>query len=63
MSKKRTDWPETSALRTAGGQVYVLSEAGTYLCQSGTRLLVVQRGATRGSNADGLYAELFATTW
>jgi hypothetical protein len=58
--KQRSEWPEFAALRTAGGQVYALTANGTYLCQGPNRaLLVVQRGA----GGDGLYAELWPTTW
>jgi|HubBroStandDraft_6_1064221.scaffolds.fasta_scaffold69191_2 hypothetical protein len=62
--KQRADWPESFAMRTAGGQVYALTQNGTYMCQGPNHeLLVVQRGATHGASADGLYAELWATSW
>jgi hypothetical protein len=62
--KRKTDWPEFYATPTTGGQVYLLAQAGGYLCQGPRKqLLVIQRAATRGSNADGVYAELWATTW
>jgi hypothetical protein len=60
--KKRTEWPEASAMRTTGGQVYALTQNGTYLCQGPRRtVLVAQRGASHGG--DGLYAELWPTSW
>ncbi len=60
--KQRSEWAESAALRTAGGQVYALSAHGTYVCQGPNRaLLVVQRGASTGG--DGLYAELWPTSW
>lgn len=62
--KGKTDWPEFFATTTIGGQVYVISQAGGYLCQGARKqLLLVQRAASRGSNSDGIYAELWATTW
>jgi hypothetical protein len=58
--KQRADWPESFAMRTAGGQIYALTQHGTYLCTGPSReLLLVQRG----TGADGLYAELWATSW
>jgi hypothetical protein len=63
--KRRTDWSEASALVTAsGGHVYALTTNGTYLCQGPSRsLLVFERAGTRGAGADGLYAELWPTSW
>lgn len=62
--KRKTDWPEYYATATTGGQVYLVAQAGGYVCQGPRKqLLVVQRAATRGSNADGVYAELWAATW
>jgi hypothetical protein len=62
--KQRKDWPETFAMRTTGGQVYALTPGGAYLCQGPNRaLLVVQRAATGGASGDGLYAELWPTSW
>jgi hypothetical protein len=62
--RKRTDWVEAFASKTAGGQVYVIREGGAFVC-SGARqtLLLVQRAATRGGQGDGLYAELWPATW
>lgn len=62
--KKRTDWSEASALHTVGGQVYALTTNGTYLCQGPSRsVLVFERAGTRSGSADGLYAELWPTSW
>jgi hypothetical protein len=62
--KRKTDWPEYYGTPTTDGQVYLLAQAGGYLCQGPRKqLLLVQRAATRGSNADGVYAELWAATW
>jgi hypothetical protein len=63
--KNRTDWPgEVSALRTTGGNVYAMSNGGTYLCQGPNRaLLVVQRASAAGAGGDGIYAELWPTSW
>lgn len=60
--RRRTDWPEAFAVSTVGKQVYALTQSGTYLCQGPRRtVLVAQRGASRGG--DGLYAELWPTSW
>ncbi len=62
--KKRTSWPEGFSMKTVGGQVYVASEGGTFICQGPKQeLWLVQRAATRGGAGDGLYAEVFAATW
>jgi hypothetical protein len=62
--KNRTDWPEVSALRTAGGNVYAMSNGGTYLCQGPNRaLLVVQRASAAGAGGDGIYGQLWPTSW
>lgn len=62
--KKRSDWPEASAMRTAGGQVYVIEKEGTYVCQGAKKqLYVVQRASSKASSGDGLYAELWPTSW
>jgi len=62
--KQRKDWPEAAALRTAGGgQVYALSGGGAYFCQTGRSLLVVQRPASGSAGGDGLYAEVWPTSW
>lgn len=62
--KQRADWPESFAMRTAGGQVYALTQNGTYLCEGAKRtVLLVQRGSSHGASADGLYAEVWPTSW
>lgn len=62
--QRREAWPDAFATRTAGGNVYVIAHGGTFICQGAkNQLLVVQRAATRASGGDGIYAELWATTW
>lgn len=62
--KQRTEWPESSAMRTVGAQVYALTQNGAYLCEGAKRtVLLVQRGSVRGASADGLYAELWPISW
>jgi hypothetical protein len=62
--KKRTDWTEAFANKTAGGQVYAIMKAGTFLCQGARQsVLMVQKAATRSASADGLYAEVWPATW
>jgi hypothetical protein len=62
--KQRTDWPEAAALRTSGSQVYALVPGGAYLCQGpGRSLLVAQRAESARAGGDGLYAELWPTSW
>ncbi len=63
--KQRTEWPEAFAMRTAGGQqVMASTQDGTYLCEGAKRtVLLVQRGSTHGGSADGLYAEVWPTSW
>lgn len=62
--KGRTDWPDAPAVRTKGGHVQAIAQGGTYLCEGPKRqLLAVQRAATRRGSGDGMYAELWATTW
>jgi hypothetical protein len=62
--KKRESWPESFTSRTAGGQVYAITQGGTFVCQGKKQqLLVVQRSSTRSSSGDGLYAELYPTSW
>jgi hypothetical protein len=61
---KRDAWSEGFSMRTVGGQVYVASQGGAFLCQGPHQeLLLVQRAATRGSPGDGLYAELWPVSW
>jgi hypothetical protein len=62
--KKRADWPEEHASRTKGGQVFVNQGGGAFACQGAKQqLLVIQRSSSAGDGGDGLYAELWATTW
>jgi hypothetical protein len=62
--KRKDTWPEGFVNRTAGGQVYVVLEGGAFVCQ-GThqQLIVVHRASTRGAKADGLYAEVWPSSW
>ncbi len=61
---RKDTWPEGFVNRTAGGQVYVVLEGGAFVCQ-GThqQLIVVHRASTRGGKADGLYAEVWPSSW
>jgi hypothetical protein len=62
--KQRTSFPESSSLRTASGKVYALTQHGAFLCQGAKQtILLVQRTSSRGASGDGLYAELWATSW
>jgi hypothetical protein len=62
--KNKSEWPEASATRTKSGQIYVIAQGGGFVCQGPEqRLLVVQRATSIAANADGLYAELWPTTW
>ena len=62
--KQRTQWTEAFANKTAGGQVYAIMKAGTFLCQGARQsVLMVQKAGSRTSNADGLYAELWQASW
>jgi hypothetical protein len=62
--KQRATWPDAYAVRTVKGNVYGIAQGGLFACQGPRQqLIVVQRAATRGSGGDGLYAELWATSW
>lgn len=62
--KKRENWPESFASKTVGGQVYSITQGGTFVCQGKKQqLLVVQRSSSKASSGDGLYAELYPTSW
>jgi hypothetical protein len=62
--KKRETWPESFAMKTVSGQVYVASQGGAFICQGQKQqLFLVQRADTRKSSGDGLYAELWAISW
>ena len=59
-------WTEVNAMQTSGRQVYALTSHGSFLlCQdSNQSVLLVERNIiTKGSSADGLYAELWAVSW
>jgi hypothetical protein len=62
--KRKDTWPEGFAVRTTAGHVYVVLEGGAFVCQGQhQQLIVVHRAATRGGKADGLYAEVWPSTW
>ena len=62
--KKRSEWPDAHAARTVSGQVLVNTGGGAYICQGARQqLVVVQRSGRVGADGDGLFAELWATTW
>jgi hypothetical protein len=62
--KKREEWPEGYAVKTVSGQVYIAAHGGTFACQGPKQqIYVVQKAATRSSQSDGLYGELWAATW
>ena len=62
--KKRSEWSDAHASRTVSGQVFVSTAGGAYLCQGPRQqLVVVQRSGRVGADGDGLFAELWATTW
>ncbi len=60
--KQKKDWSESFAARTSTNQVVALTTHGTYLCQGSNRSIVlVERASSTGG--DGLYAELWPTSW
>lgn len=62
--KKRTEWQESFASRTTGGHVFATTQYGTFVCQGPKKqLLVVQRASQKSASPDGLYAELWPTSW
>jgi hypothetical protein len=64
--KQKTDWTgESPAARTMGEMVETMSERPTYICQgAGQQIEIVQQAsADIGLKSDGLYAELWATSW
>lgn len=62
--KRKDNWPEGFVLRTAGGQAYVVLEGGAFVCQGAhQQLIVVHRASTRGGKADGVYAEVWPSSW
>jgi hypothetical protein len=62
--KRKENWPEGYVVRTAGGQAYVVLEGGAFVCQ-GThqQLLLVHRAASRSGKGDGVYAEVWPSSW
>ncbi|EYF06666.1 hypothetical protein [Chondromyces apiculatus] len=62
--KQRKEWPDAPAVRTRGGQVFAVAQGGTYFCEGPRRtVLAVQLPETGRGSGNGLYAELWATTW
>jgi hypothetical protein len=62
--ERRAEWPDAFAMRTRGGQVYAIAHGGSFYCEGPRKqLLAVQRAATRSGSGDGIYTELWATTW
>lgn len=50
--------------RTEKGHVYGISQGGLFVCQGDKqRLWLVRRAATRAGQGEGVYAELFPTSW
>jgi hypothetical protein len=60
--KQKKDWTESYAAKTSTNQVLVTSARGTYFCQGSPRSIVLVERAS-GSGGDGLYAELWPTSW
>lgn len=61
---RKDTWPEGFVLRTKSGQAYVVLEGGAFVCQGPQQqLIVVHRASTRGGKADGLYAEVWPSSW
>lgn len=55
---------EAYATRTDKGSVFALHKGGAFICTGAKQQLVmVLRADTRGAEGDGLYAELWPTTW
>src|SRR5262249_52112000 len=62
--KKRTDWSEVSGTQTRGGELYVVTTGGGFLCRTSTdNLFVVRRASAHGGSADGVYSQLWAVSW
>lgn len=56
--------PDVFLTRTEKGHVYGLSQGGLFVCQGDKqRLWLVRRAATRAGQGEGVYAELFPTSW
>src|SRR5262249_8527263 len=48
--KKRTAWTEVSGTETRGGQIYVVTKGGGFLCRTSTQnLYVAQRSSAHGN--------------
>ena len=62
--EQRSEWPDAPARRTKGGHVFAVAQGGAYYCEGPKRtVLAVQQAETRRGSGDGIYAELWATTW
>ncbi len=64
--KQKSDWAnEAPAARTMGAMVETFSDRPTYICQGpGQQIEIVQQAsADIGLKSDGLYAELWASSW
>jgi hypothetical protein len=61
--KTRTEWTESFAARTAGGHVYIASHGGGFACEGEKRQILLVRRADQRATGDGLYAELWPTSW
>lgn len=63
--KKRSDWPEEHAAKTVSGQVLANIGGGVFVCQGPKQKLVAVRlpSSSASASGDGLYAEMFATSW
>ena len=61
--KQLSDWSESSAVRTQGGQVMFLADGDGFVCQGAKQQLFMVKRVKGGSPGDGLYAQLWATTW
>lgn len=62
--KKRADWPEEHAAKTVSGQVLANIGGGVFICQGPKqKLLVVKLPSSTSVSGDGLYAEMYATSW
>lgn len=61
---RKDNWLEGFVVRTAGGQVYVVLDGGAFVCLGAhQQLLVVHRATTLGGKPDGLYAEVWPSSW
>jgi hypothetical protein len=60
--KQKKDWSESFVAATAGKQIFASGSQATYFCQGPSRSLVLVQRAS-GAAGDGLYAELWPTSW